>query len=177
MKKEFGTQNHTEEELEQAEESGQHISGEPDPDLAAVGGGGIAGAAAGATIGTAAGGPLAGALGAAVGAIIGGAAGDAISDKIDPKIEEAYWEENFRKRPYYKTGDRYEDYLPAYRFGWESANHNEYRDRDFDAAESDLRNRWKEQHSHKPWDEVHHMVREGYMRIRERLLQAKSERK
>jgi hypothetical protein len=175
MKKELEKRNLTEEELEKAEESGQHVSGEPDPDLAAVGGGGIAGAAAGATIGVAAGGPLGGAIGAAIGGVIGGAAGDAISDAVDPKIEEAYWEENFRKRPYYKTGDRYEDYLPAYRFGWESANLNEYRDRDFYPAENDLRNRWEQQPSARPWDEVRQMVREGYMRIRERM-QAKTEK-
>ena len=53
------------EEIEREEEkSGKRVSGEPDSNLSAVGGGGIAGAAAGAAIGTAVGGPVGGALGA-----------------------------------------------------------------------------------------------------------------
>src|SRR5688572_10877291 len=86
-----------EEEKSQEEiESGERVSGEPESNLAAVGGGGIAGAAAGATIGTAVGGPIGGALGAAIGGIAGGVAGDQIQDNLDPKLEEVYWEGNFR---------------------------------------------------------------------------------
>ncbi|HEY7162572.1 MAG TPA: hypothetical protein VH815_15020, partial [Acidobacteriota bacterium] len=125
------------EEIEREEEkSGKRVSGEPDSNLSAVGGGGIAGAAAGAAIGTAIGGPVGGALGAVAGAIGGAVAADQIQDELDPKIEEAYWKENHKTRPYYRPDDNYEEvYLPAYRFGWESAIHRQFANRDFEEIE------------------------------------------
>ena len=38
---------------------------------------------------------------------------------FDPKIEETYWRENYSKQPY-ASGSTYDDYGPAYRYGWES---------------------------------------------------------
>jgi hypothetical protein len=162
------------EEIEREEEkSGKRVSGEPDSNLSAVGGGGIAGAAAGAAIGTAVGGPLGGALGAAAGAIGGAVAADQIQDELDPKIEEAYWKEHHTERPYYKHGENYEEvYLPAYRFGWESAIHNQFADRDFEEIEPELRNRWIEECGEpREWDSVREICRDGFNRIRERRLQ------
>lgn len=162
------------EEIERDEEkSGKRVSGEPDSNLSAVGGGGIAGAAAGAALGTAVGGPIGGALGAVAGAIAGGVAADQIQDELDPKIEEAYWKENYKKRPYYRTDDSYEEvYLPAYRFGWESAIHKQFSDRDFEDIEPELRNRWIEECGEpREWDSVREICRDGFSRIRERRLQ------
>ena len=174
MNKKSTTKDLTEEEIEKAEESGERVSGEPEQNLAAIGAGGIASAAAGAAIGTAVGGPIGGAIGAAAGAIVGGAAGDAIADNFDPKIEEVYWQENFRNRPYYKQGDKYEDYLPAYRFGWESAIRDEYNDRNFDALESDLRTEWeKQQKPYRNWDDARAMIEEGFVRIRNQRVKKK----
>jgi hypothetical protein len=150
-----------EEALEEKAESGERVSGEPDSNLAAVGGGGIAGAAAGAVIGTAVGGPVGAAIGAAAGAVAGAAAADQIQDELDPKLEEAYWQENFQKQPYYKVGDKYESYLPAYRFGWESASRPEYAERDFEEVEPELRKSWEGD-----WDPVRSIVRDSFMRVR-----------
>jgi hypothetical protein len=160
-----------EEEKSQEEiESGERVSGEPESNLAAVGGGGIAGAAAGATIGTAVGGPIGGALGAAIGGIAGGVAGDQIQDNLDPKLEEVYWEENFRTRPYYKAGDTYQTYLPSYRFGWESASRREYGNRSFEELETDLEKDWKTHHSASgDWASVKDRVRDAFERIRTKI--------
>jgi phage tail tape-measure protein len=150
-----------EEVLKEKAESGQRVSGEPDSNLAAVGGGGIAGAAGGAAIGGVIGGPVGAAIGAAAGAVAGAAAADQIQDELDPKLEEAYWQENYRNQPYYKSGAKYESYLPAYRFGWESASRPEYSERDFEEVEPELRKNWEGD-----WDAVRAVVRDSFMRVR-----------
>jgi hypothetical protein len=149
-------------------ESGKRVSGEPDSNLAAVGAGSIAGAAAGATIG-AMGGPLGAGLGAAAGSIIGGAIADQVQDELDPKLEEVYWKENYQKQPYYRSGDPYENYLPAYRFGWEAAVRKEYAGRTFGEIEPELMEHWVDEHpASEPWSGVRLIVRDSFQRIRDR---------
>ena len=150
-----------EEALKEKAEAGERVSGEPDSNLAAVGGGGIAGAAAGAAIGTALGGPVGAAVGAAVGGVAGAAAADQVQDELDPNLEDAYWQENYVKQPYYKQGDKYDKFLPAYRYGWEAASRPEYRERDFEQVEPELRKTWEGN-----WDEVRPVVRDSFMRVR-----------
>src|SRR5438067_804534 len=98
---------------------------------AAVGGtaGGVALGAVGAAIqgaatGTLVGGPVGTAVGAAVGvvagAVGGGLAGKAIAETIEPTAEEAHWRKTYQERPYVEEGATYDDYGPAYRYGWES---------------------------------------------------------
>ncbi len=150
-------------------ESGERLSGEPDSNLAAVGAGGITGAAAGAAIGGVLGGPIGAAIGAAAGAVAGGAAGDKIQNQLDPKLEEIYWQENYIHRPYYKAGDKYEVYLPAYRFGWEAASRRDYGDRDFAELETELASRWGQEHRDSGnWASVRDIVRDAFIRIREK---------
>jgi hypothetical protein len=149
------------EALKEKAESGERLSGEPDSNLAAVGGGGIAGAAAGAVIGTALGGPVGAAIGAAAGGVAGAAAADQLQDELDPKLEEAYWQENYKSQPYYKPGDPYETYLPAYRFGWDAASRPEFAERDFEDVEPELKNRWEGD-----WNAVRSVVRDSFMRVR-----------
>ena len=148
------------EALKEKAESGQRVSGEPDSNLAAVGGGGIAGAAGGAVIGGVIGGPVGAAIGAAAGAIAGASAADQIQDELDPKLEEAYWRENYMHQPYYKSGDKYESYLPAYRFGWESASRPEFANRKFEEVEPELQKNWKGN-----WGTDRLIVRDAFMRV------------
>src|SRR5919201_81873 len=82
--------------------------------------GAAAGGAAGAAIGTAIGGPVGGVVGIAVGAVTGGMAGRAIAEKVNPTAEDAYWRENWSKRPYADQNLGYEHYQAASRYGWES---------------------------------------------------------
>jgi uncharacterized protein YcfJ len=147
--------------IQTEEESGTRTSGEPDSNLAAVGGGGIAGAATGAAVG--------GAIGAAAGAIAGAAAADQIQDELDPKLEEVYWQKNYKNQPYYKPGDKYETYLPAFRFGWESASRREFGNRSFEELEPELQNTWQNLHaSHSDWSDVRLIVRDAFYRIRKK---------
>lgn len=161
----------SEEQIQQeAAESGKRVSGEPDSNLAAVGAGSIVGAAAGIAIGTAVAGPVGAALGAAAGGVVGGATADHVQDELDPKLEEVYWQENYKTRPYYTAGEPYENYLPAYKFGWESAFRDEYRKKSFEDAERSLSKDWeKHHHDLGPWDKVRETVRDSFERIRERI--------
>ena len=127
-------------------------------------GGAVAGAAAGAVIG----GPVGAAVGGVVGAVAGAAGGHAAGEAVNPTVEDAYWNENFKSRPYYQQGRTYLDYRTAYRYGWESAAKPEYRGRKFDEVEAELAEGWDsvkgnsslawhdtKQAAHDAWDRVH----------------------
>ena len=151
--------------------SGKRVSGEPDSNLSAVAAGGIAGATAGAVIGTVVAGPIGTAVAAGAGAILGGAGAEKIADIIDPKLEEAYWEENYKNRPYYKLGEPYESYLPAYRYGWESSIRKKYENRTFEEIEADLEAEWHAHRgaSNRQWSDAKQAIRDAFERIRERV--------
>jgi hypothetical protein len=40
--------------------------------------------------------------------------------KVDASAEERYWLENYTEQPYYDPSYSFEDYLPAYRAGWQA---------------------------------------------------------
>ena len=118
------------------------LTGEPGSHPIATGVGAAGAAAAGAAVGGAVGGPVGAVVGGAVGAVAGGAAGHAAGEAIDPTRETEYWRENFRNRPYYQRDKTFDDYEPAYRYGWESATRPDYKGRRFDEVESDLERGW-----------------------------------
>lgn len=116
------------------------LSGAPGAHPVGVGVGSLAGgAAAGAAAGTVAG-PVGTLIGAAAGAIVGGLAGKGVAERINPTVEEAYWRDNYTKRPYYQKGRDYNEYLPAYRTGWEGRL--QHGDRSFDEVEADLQKQY-----------------------------------
>ena len=119
----------------------------PDPITGAPGshpvGTGIGAAAGGMAAGAAAGtvaGPVGTVVGAVIGAVVGGYAGKGVAELIDPTAEEAYWQDNYSTRPYVAEGSTFDDYAPAYRYGWTS--YDKYRGRPFDEVESDLGREW-----------------------------------
>jgi hypothetical protein len=69
-----------------------------------------AGRVVGTAVGTAAG-MAAGAVSAIVGKVP--------QAQVDPANEELYWREHFASEPYYDANFSFEDYLPAWRVGWE----------------------------------------------------------
>ncbi len=134
---------------------------------AAAGGvtGAAAGAAAGAAIGASTTGPAAPAgaiVGAVAGAIAGGYAGKGVAEQINPTVEEQYWREHFRDRPYVQAEGTYDDYGPAYRFGWESRAR--YPDRDFAELEPELQREWEQRRgsSKLNWSEAREACRDGW---------------
>jgi hypothetical protein len=55
---------------------------------------------------------------------------------VDARAEEAYWRMHYTREPYYERGYAFEDYLPAYRTGWEGRVR--YHGRNFEQAEREL---------------------------------------
>jgi hypothetical protein len=123
-----------------------------------------AGAAAGAA-GGALGGPVGAAIGAVVGGVAGGLAGHAAAESIDPTAEDAYWRDNYAKRPYFSKDVPYDTYSPAYKYGWESRQR--HAGRSFDEAEAELRAGWEKSgdNARLTWDKARPATRDAWQRI------------
>ena len=128
--------------------------------------GGISGGLAGAAIGS---------LGGPVGTLIGGLAGVIGGWWAGRSIAEAakdYGDEDDRYyRSHYESSTRvadrnYDDVRPAYQLGHIASRNPDYRGRDFDAVEADLRRGWSDDVGtrHGTWDVVRGYAREGYTR-------------
>jgi uncharacterized protein YcfJ len=141
------------------------ITGEPGSHPVGTGvGAAITGAAAGVA-GGAIGGPIGAAAGAVIGAVAGGYAGKIVEEQLDPTAEDAYWAENYRTRPYVEKGAPYDDYRPAYQYGWESRN--QFRDRRFDDIEPELQQGWTGRHGRSKlgWEKAKQAARDAWDRI------------
>jgi len=135
--------------------------------LGAVAGGMAAGAAAGTVVG-----PIGTVIGAAVGALAGGLAGKGIAEMIDPTAEDAYWRDNYSSRSYVSSGDTYDDYGPAYRYGVDS--YSKYEGRSFDEAETDLSRDWDRSRgsSRLPWDRAKNATKDSWQRVSDTIERA-----
>ena len=136
--------------------------------VGALTGGAAAGLATGAALGTVVGpvGTVAGAaVGAAVGIVAGGLAGKAIAEEVNPTEEHGYWRYNYAKRAYVGAGTTYEEYAPAYQFGWES--YCKYPDKTFAQVESTLEKDWDKakQHSKLDWQRAKAAVQDAWERM------------
>ncbi len=132
--------------------------------LGAVAGAAAGGAAAGALAGTAAG-PAGTLVGGLIGALAGGLAGKGVAEMIDPTAEEAYWRENYSSRPYVAQGATYDDYGPAYRYGFDS--YGRFEGAAFEKAEPELMRDWQGVRgtSSLTWDNAKHATRDAWQRI------------
>ena len=125
------------------------------------------GAAAGAGVGAVMSGPAApvgAAIGAVVGAIAGGLAGKGVAESVNPTEEDAYWRENYKTRPYASEAT-YDEFAPAYRYGWESRS--QYQGRKFDDVESDLERGWDKAkgNSRLGWEKAKSATRDAWHRV------------
>jgi hypothetical protein len=141
----------------------------PDPISGASGahpvgtGVGAAAGAAGAAIGTV-GGPIGTAVGAVVGAVAGGLAGKGVAEAINPTAEEAYWRSTYKTRPYVEPRIDFEQYGPAYRFGWEARGR--YGRQEFEEIEPALSRDWEHARgeSSLDWPHAKQAVRDAWER-------------
>jgi uncharacterized protein YcfJ len=130
---------------------------------------GAAGAgAAGALIGSVAG-PVGSAVGAVVGAVAGGLAGKGVAEAVNPTAEDAYWREQYRNRPYYEQSVAYDEYAPAYRYGWESRTR--YAGKRYDEVESDLGRDWDrfKGKSRLNWEKAKMATSDAWHRVEEKM--------
>ncbi len=132
--------------------------------LGAIAGGVGAGAAGGALAG-----PLGAALGAVIGGVVGGLKGKEIAEDVKPTDESEYWRTNYKTRPYVDAGHDYEEYEPAYRYGWESRT--QHADQKFDEVESHLSRDWEKVRgsSKLDWDKARHASRDAWDRLDQSL--------
>lgn len=148
------------------------ISGTPGSHPVGTGVGAAAGGlAAGAAAGTVAG-PIGTAVGAAIGAIAGGLAGKGIAEKIDPTVEDAYWRENYTKRPYYSRDYNFDDYGPAYAYGYEG--YARYPGKAFDDVEPELARDWQRTKgkSRLAWEDAKDATRDSWQRLSDTIERA-----
>ena len=99
------------------------LSGEPGAHPIGTGIGAASGAAAGAAAGAVAGipgGPVGIAVAGAIGAVVGGLGGKAASEALNPTGEEQFWRAHYENELTRVPGMDYEDYAPAYRFGYDN---------------------------------------------------------
>ncbi len=145
------------------------ITGAPGSHPIGTGVGAAAGGTAGAAIGSVAG-PVGTVVGAAVGAIAGGLAGKGVGEMVDPTVEDAYWRDNYAKRPYYSRDHGYDTYAPAYRTGYEGRV--KYDGRSFDDIETDLEADYKRHNGKLDWIDVKDASRDAWDRVDERVRNA-----
>ncbi len=149
---------------EQRDMNRDPISGEPGSHPVGTGVGGAGGAALGAALGAPFG-PIGALIGGAIGAVAGGAAGHEVGERIDPTGETEYWKREHASRPYFDKSRTFDDYEPAYRYGWESRT--QHRDRSWDTnLESDLERGWDKAKgkSALAWDKAKDAVRDSWDR-------------
>ncbi|MEO5933146.1 MAG: hypothetical protein ABIQ08_06305 [Duganella sp.] len=72
----------------------------------------------------------------------------------------SHWQSN-----YASAGGRYEDYDPAYRYGWSMAFDASYRGRPWNDVEPELRSDWESRHRQSAWDRFKAAIREGWDRM------------
>ena len=143
------------------------ITGAPRSHPVGTGVGAAAGGAAGAAIGSivpGVGTAVGGVIGAIVGATGGGLVGKEVAERINPSVEDAYWRENYKSRPYYSSDATYDDYAPAYRYGWESRSR--YSEHKYNDVENDLATGWEKvkANSRLGWEKAKAATRDAWDR-------------
>ncbi|MGE5835108.1 MAG: hypothetical protein ACM4AI_11555 [Acidobacteriota bacterium] len=85
------------------------------------------------------------------------------------EMEDEYWRGAFRSRPYCASDTSYDDWRPAYRYGYESAVRHEGRAWD-DRLEDELRTGWDRYPERTSrdwsWQHVKDAVRDAWNRLR-----------
>jgi hypothetical protein len=144
------------------------------PGATPAGVGEAAGRTKGAAIGDAIGHAFGVGADAVVGAVEGGiAVGKNTAGKIGGLArqgdEHEYWRNAFTNRPYYTRGTPYEQYGPAFQYGWESyAKHNQWV-KTFEDVEPQLARDWesRRQQSKLSWTHAKCAVRDAWHRAEE----------
>jgi hypothetical protein len=79
--------------------------------------------------------------------------------------EEAYWRENYKRRPYVEANREYDFYGPGYRFGYEATER--YPDKQWDDVEPNLRRDWDsyKYRGTSTWEQIKNAVRDAWDRI------------
>jgi hypothetical protein len=88
-------------------------------------------------------------------------------DKITPDIDDDSYYRSHWNAKYSNASDKYDDYLPAYRYGDEARRLQKYRSRHWDDAQADLKADWESRYTSgtSTWDKFKDAVRHGWNKI------------
>jgi hypothetical protein len=148
------------------------LTGEPGSHPVGTGIGAATAGAVGAVVGGVVAGPIGAVAGGAIGAVAGGLAGHGAGEAVNPTEEYQYWKEHYRSRPYVKKGAVYDEYSPAYEYGWMA--HGRYEGKTFEEVEPDLKREWESMgdKSRLSWDEARPAAHESWERVEARRRQS-----
>ena len=84
--------------------------------------------------------------------------------------EDTFWRNEFRTRPYVRSGASYDDYQDAYRYGWESRATNKVAN-SWDSVSSDMERGWEKakRSSRLAWSEAKEAVRDAWPHVEKAL--------
>ena len=141
------------------------MTGAPGAHPVGVGTGAVSGGVAGTIVGAAVGGPIGAAVGAVAGAVAGGMAGKGVAEAINPTVEHEYWRVEYVKRPYFAANTPYDQYGPAYQYGWESFV--AHKGKKFQDVEAQLARDWESRrgNSKLTWNNVRGATRDAWERM------------
>jgi len=91
----------------------------------------------------------------------------------------ANYNDDFRRdfqTRYASTGGNYEDYAPAYQYGFQAAGDPRYQGRSWDDVESDLRSDYSRRYPNSTWDRIKDSIRYGWDKVTGRAKSASSSR-
>jgi hypothetical protein len=85
--------------------------------------------------------------------------------RTDWKTEDAYWRENYKRRPYAESAHDYDYYSPAYRFGYDATDR--YAGKQWEDVENDLSRDWDryEYRGQSTWQQMKNAVKDAWDRI------------
>ncbi len=129
--------------------------------------GGVSGVVAGAAIGSAVG-PIGTIIGGIAGAVGGWWAGRSVAEAATSfgKDDDSHYRSKYEAHPN-RIGDRdYDAIRPAYQLGHLAGTNPDYKGRNFDAVEMDLKRGWSDdlRSRHGEWDAVRPFARDAYDR-------------
>jgi hypothetical protein len=90
---------------------------------------------------------------------------ETLSEEVDGCAEQRYWRDHYSSRPYVPSVASFEEYAPAYRYGWEGRSR--FGGRAFSEAEPDLQRDWDQFKGdcRLTWKQARRAVREAWDRV------------
>jgi hypothetical protein len=110
---------------------------------------------------------VAGAVAGGMAAGRNGASGKMPAEVVDSGGEHAFWRREFINRPYVTHGMPYEQYGPAYQFGWESQSR--HKGKTFEEVEPELAREWEDRRgqSRLSWHSANAAAHDAWQRAAE----------
>ncbi|MGZ3236574.1 MAG: hypothetical protein ACXWIN_06955 [Burkholderiaceae bacterium] len=90
------------------------------------------------------------------------------SAEADRERDDAYYKDHWNQN-YASSGGKYEDYAPAYKHGALLAGSEQYKGRQWNEAESDVKSDWASKNPDSTWEKIKNAVRHGWESMTNRI--------